>query len=175
MLRKLAYLNAFSTFAWTVAPFMVSRTFCSNSPFALLPHNCASASQWTFRSESRLRPVTRLKVTVLLLGCGIADIPLTVFISHMNGRLGHPSLHRKREWARFFSNKCGFLSSSSSFFVFFCRHFNRSLSVWHFMIGHLLSRAWLGVEWTSKKRALLDSSFSSSKKQKIHHVVAAEE
>ena len=33
--------------------------------------------------------------SMMLLGCGIVEILQDIFISHMNGRLERPSVHRK--------------------------------------------------------------------------------
>ena len=45
--------------------------------------------------------------SVLLLGCGIAEISLNIFISHINWRLAHLSVCRKWEQAAFFNNSAG--------------------------------------------------------------------
>ena len=43
---------------------------------------------------------------VLLLGCGIAEVPLNIFIGCINGRLSCLSICRKWEWPAFFNNQC---------------------------------------------------------------------
>ena len=44
-------------------------------------------------------------MTVLLLGCTIVEIVLIIFISCINGRLAHPSVHRKWERPAFYNKR----------------------------------------------------------------------
>ena len=53
-------------------------------------------------------------ITVMLLGCGIVEILLNIFINRINIRLLCPFVCRKWEWATFFNNQC----SLFSFFFF---------------------------------------------------------
>ena len=69
----------------------------------------------------------KICVSVLLLGRRIAEIPLNIFSSCINGRLVCPSVHRKWERPVFLKNWCSF------FFLFFFQHYNQALSVLLFL------------------------------------------
>ena len=67
-------------------------------------------------------------VSVMLLGCTIVEFLLNIFIGRINGRIAHPSVRR---------NENGPLFSTTGA-AFFSRYYDQALSVWLFMICHLL-------------------------------------
>ena len=91
-----------------------------------LPREAATMLSLVSRHEWLLSPWN----AVFFPGCGIAEIPLNVFISCVNGRLVRLSFGRKWEQASFFNNQCSLFCC--------CQHCNRALSVGLFMIGQLL-------------------------------------
>ena len=80
--------------------------------FVLVPlGNCAVGYLGCFYQGKPVMTAT----PVLLLGCGIAEIPLNIFIGRINGRPACLSVRRKWERPTFFNNRC------SLFFVcLFC-------------------------------------------------------
>ena len=49
-----------------------------------------------------------MSLSVMLLGWGIVEVPLNIFIGQINGRLARPPVRRKWEWTAVFNNWCGF-------------------------------------------------------------------
>ena len=73
---------------------------------------------------------------VLRLGCIIAEIPLNIFIGHINGRLMCLSVNRKWELALFFDNQCDLLLKKKKKISTITKHYLCDFLV--FMICQLL-------------------------------------
>ena len=110
---------------------------------------------------------------VLLLGWGIAEIPLNVFISRMNGRLACLSICRKWKRPKFFNNQCSLIL----FFLFFVGTITLTYYDWSAALsltnGCNCHRGLNVCRADNMKWTLLDFSFSLKKKKQ--NIVAAEE
>ena len=90
-------LCAVVSFLWCI--FCLSQTWCL----------CMCMSELDFSNSEGQCPAP-LYTAVLLLGCRFVEILLNVFVTHINGRLEHPSICKKMRTARFFSTTSAAIS-----------------------------------------------------------------